>query len=67
MLNVSELIRIEEEKPPVDKIVLFVWWHRNGIETSQKTLGFVDADGELHLDFTPAVKKPTFWCHLFEK
>lgn len=68
MLQKSELIRFSNEKPPIDKVVLFVWWHRNGIETSQKTLGFIDTTGSLHLDFTPvgfSNKQPTFWCSLF--
>lgn len=67
MLQQSEFIRFLEEKPLMDKVVLFIWWHRNGIEASQKTLGFVDSVGALHLDFTPVGqnKKPTFWCPLF--
>ena len=67
MLQISELIRFSDKKPPTDKVVLFVWWHRNGIETSQKTLGFIDTLESLHLDFTPSVpnKTPTFWCPLF--
>jgi hypothetical protein len=67
MLQVSELIRFSDKKPSTDKVVLFVWWHRNGIETSQKTLGFLDTAGVLHLDFTPVGqnKTPTFWCPLF--
>lgn len=57
--------RFSDKKPPVDEVVVFVWWHRNGFEASQKTLGFIDAANVLHLDFTPAGgKEPTFWCFL---
>ena len=60
--------RFSDKKPPVDEVVLFVWWHRNGFKTSQKTLGFIDTVNVLHLDFTPAgAKEPTFWCFLNEE
>ena len=59
--------RFSDKKPPVDEVVLFVWWHRNGWKTSQKTLGFIDTANVLHLDFTPAgAKEPDFWCFLNE-
>ena len=59
--------RFSDKKPPVNETVLFVWWHRNGFETSQKTLGFIDTANVLHLDFTPVgAKQPTFWCFLNE-
>jgi len=57
--------RFCDEKPPINKTVLFVWWHRGGFERSQKTLGFMDSDGNLILDFYPAGgEDPTFWCYL---
>ena len=66
MLTLSELVRYSEEKPPKYKTVLFVWWHRNGIETSQKTLGFLNGEGNPVLDFIPCGNpEPTFWCNLF--
>lgn len=59
-----KLIRLSEKKPPANNTVLFVWWHRNGIKTSQKTLGFINEGGKLILDVTYA-GSPSFWCDLF--
>lgn len=60
----SDLIPLSTRKPPVNKTVLFVWWH-DCIERSQKTLGQLDEKSNFKLDFTPAARNPDFWCELF--
>ncbi len=60
------LIRYEKQKPPKNKVVLFVWWHRNGIETSQKCCGFLTDSGKLITDLKfPKSNEPTYWKELF--
>jgi hypothetical protein len=66
MLKVENLIRYDKEKPPKGKTVLFVWWHRNGIETSQKCCGFLTDRGKLITDLKfVGSDKPSYWISLF--
>jgi len=63
----QKMFRYSDEKPPKNKTVLFIWWHRNGFETSQKTLGYLSDEDRLIFDFTPAGgKMPDFWSFLQE-
>ena len=60
------LVKFDKQKPPKNRVVLFVWWHRNGIETSQKCCGFITNSGKLITDLTfPKSQHPTFWKELF--
>lgn len=68
MLKTENLIRVIDKLPNRNSTVLFVWWHRNGIETSQMSCGYVDAEDNIHTDlkFNGNNSTPDFWHPLFQ-
>ena len=65
MLKTENLINLKKQKPPHSENVLFVWWHRLGIETSQMCVGYYDERIDDYITDLNFTKQPTFWYKLF--
>lgn len=64
-METKDLVNYEKQKPPNNENVLFVWWHRLGIKTSQMSVGYYDSKIDDYISDLTFNKPPTFWHKLF--